>query len=351
MKVAFYPELEKLSGNPYWDMLVSGLQTRGVEIVSGGNGGRRWLLKNRGKVQVLHFHFIQQFYGYEKTRARLPWVLRFMTNLLLAKSLGYQTVFTVHDLRPTWPLLPRWVDYLGHWSAVTLCNQIIVHCRIAARSIQTIYGRKSDICVVTHANYCEYYPNSIGKLEARKILGIEDGSKVFGFFGGIRPNKGVEQLIDCFKRTNADNAILLIAGKSWPPFEYTQNLLNLAQEDRRIRMQIGFVPDERVQIYLNAMDWVVLPFREILTSGSTLLAMSFARPVIAPQSGCLPEVLKPESGIPYSPDHLDGLYEAMQKALVMDADRMGQQAFEQVRPFTLQRMADETLNVYWRGKK
>jgi len=351
MKVAFYPEIEKLTGNPYWNMLASGLQQRGVEIVPGGNGGRRWLLKNRGKVQVLHYHFVQQFYGYEKTQARLRWVLRFMLNLLFAKLLGYQTVFTVHDLKPTWPLLPRWVDYLGHWAAVNLCNQVIVHCQIAAKSVRSVYGRKSAIRIVTHANYCEYYPNLITKLEARKLLGIEDGSKVFGFLGGIRPNKGVEKLIDSFKRIDADDAVLLIAGKSWPPFEYTQNLLNLVREDQRIRVQIGFVPDERVQIYLNAMDWVVLPFQEILTSGSTLLAMSFARPVIVPQSGCLPEILKPGTGISYSPDRPTGLDEAMQKALLMNADIMGQQAFEQVRPFTLQRMADETLRVYGGEKK
>ena len=56
-----------------------------------------------------------------------------------------------------------------------------------------------------------------------------------------------------------------------------------------------FVPDGEVQHYLLAADAVVLPFKEILTSGSAMLALSFGRPVVAPH-GWVTLLISSESG-------------------------------------------------------
>src|SRR5690606_17669800 len=58
-----------------------------------------------------------------------------------------------------------------------------------------------------------------------------------------------------------------------------------AQSDARIRLQFDFIADEHVQRYFRAADLVVLPYREILNSGTALLALSFDRPVLLPRAG------------------------------------------------------------------
>ncbi len=55
----------------------------------------------------------------------------------------------------------------------------------------------------------------------------------------------------------------------------------------------GYVPDDRLDLFLNAADRVVLPYTEILTSGAAILAMSFGRPIIAPDRGALRDHVPP----------------------------------------------------------
>jgi beta-1,4-mannosyltransferase len=142
--VTFFPCVDNLAPNPYWAQLMSSLEKIGIRYSNESNNsfGRRWLFTNRGKVNILHLHYIQQFYAYEIEYARLRWVLRFARNLLLARALGYYTVFTVHNMTPTYPLRPVWVDYFGHWVAVNLTHSIIVHCCKAKELLEKTYQRQ-----------------------------------------------------------------------------------------------------------------------------------------------------------------------------------------------------------------
>ncbi|WP_242482112.1 glycosyltransferase, partial [Trichormus variabilis] len=71
----------------------------------------------------------------------------------------------------------------------------------------------------------------------------------------------------------------------------TDMLLQKIDNEPNIKFIPGFVPSEKLQIYLNACDVVVFPYRDILTSGAVMLAMSFGRACIAPRKGCIAEVL------------------------------------------------------------
>lgn len=349
MRIANYPPLNDLEANSYWAMLNGSLMDRGCQFVDGGSGGIKWLWKNRGKVDVLHYHFVQMFYAFNGTQAKLLWVLRFMRNLIAARLLGFRTIYTLHDLYPTWPLKPAWVDDLGYRAAVILTSRVIVHCQAARHAVRKMYGRKSGVYLVHHPNYCDYYPATINEAEARLRLGIRLDQTVYGFLGGLRPNKGIDGLIRAFREMKDEDAVLLIAGKLWPPYEYQETLLRLIGGDGRIRLEMRYIPDEEIQVYLKAADIVVCPFREILTSGSVMLALSFGKPVIAPAMGCIPEQLGTDCGVLYNPDDPDGLLDALQSVKGMDLNRLGRAALERVRPFTPERFARETMQVYGAG--
>ena len=118
--VAFFPSVSKMSENPYWPMLVSALGDSGVKLYHDAPDGFdvRWLFRNRKQVDVLHLHYIHQFYGTRRRgRTRLLNIIRFALNMLLARTLGFRTVFTLHNLEPTYYYEPAWLDYLGHWIA------------------------------------------------------------------------------------------------------------------------------------------------------------------------------------------------------------------------------------------
>lgn len=335
--------------NPYWPTLHSSLMGLGVEFDSSplpSGLGQHWLQANRGTVQTIHFHFVQPFYAYGGTEARLRWVARFAKNLALARAIGYRTVLTLHNLKPTTPLRPQWVDYCGHWVAVNLASCVMVHYDSARRLLAQRFGRRRNVSVVSHPSFIGIYPNTISRSDARRALGYEAEHTLFLFFGGIRPNKGIDSLISAFRRVPDENARLLIAGKVWPPETYSRALIHQAEGDRRVRLVAEFVPDEQLQLYLNAADAVVLPFREILTSGSAHLAMSFARAVVAPAMGSLVDAVAPDSGLLYEPSDPEGLYKALNRCRSSDLEAMGKRGYERVGRFTFDDLARETLRVY-----
>src|SRR5687767_9583918 len=147
MRVMWLPRGPYLTENAYWCCLRSALEDRGVvfDDSPGANLGARWLLRNRSEVQAVHLHFVQPFYHYEVIHARLRWVLRFARNLLLARMLGYRTVFTLHNLIPDYPLKPGWVDFLGHWVATNLTDRVIVHSELARNLLASRYKRRSNV--------------------------------------------------------------------------------------------------------------------------------------------------------------------------------------------------------------
>ena len=78
-----------------------------------------------------------------------------------------------------------------------------------------------------------------------------------------------------------------------------------------MRLHLGFVADEDLQVYFRAADVAVFPYRRTLNSGALMAALTFGTPVIAPAQGCLPEVVSPEFGILYDPDAEDGFAAAL----------------------------------------
>jgi beta-1,4-mannosyltransferase len=54
-----------------------------------------------------------------------------------------------------------------------------------------------------------------------------------------------------------------------------------------------------MQLYLNACDVVVLPYRSILNSAVAMLAFTFQRPVVAPRAGCLEELVEDDVGLTF----------------------------------------------------
>jgi glycosyltransferase involved in cell wall biosynthesis len=143
--------------------------------------------------------------------------------------------------------------------------------------------------VVPHGHYRDAYPNRIGKSQARSELGIPPTARVFTFVGQVRPYKNVPLLIHSFRELQDSHALLLVVGRIRGE-QLEQEVTKAAEGDPRVRLKLSYIPDDELQLYLNAADLVVLPFEEILNSGSALLALSFDRPIFVPYKGALVEL-------------------------------------------------------------
>jgi glycosyltransferase involved in cell wall biosynthesis len=349
MKVAWFPKSEDLVENPYWERLQAELQSLGVKFETSHASywtQRRWLLANRGRIQVLHFHFIQPHYISAEDRASLRRLLKFTTDLVLARVLGYHIVWTVHDLMPTWSKEPQWVERLARYIIAWLAHDVIVHCQEAKRLLAQHFRRGWRIHVLPLPSYADMHPNDISVTEARGRLQIEPDRFVAAFVGGIRANKGLKELIDAFSQFDDPRAVLLIAGRLWPPDSYVEKIKSMAQDDNRIILRAQEVPDAEMQVYINAADVLVFPFNWVLTSSSVILAMSFGRPVIVPELGCLIELAESNAGFVYKPGNMLGLTAAIEKAAAADLITMGAAAARHVNAFTWRTLALDTMKIY-----
>ena len=326
-RIAAFPR--RLAANPYCELLYDHLERLAIEVVE-GRSGIRWLVRSRGRVRVLHFHWPERHF-----RPGSPWsAVAFALRLLAARLLGYRLVWTVHNAAPHEN--PGAGDRLVRATLRRLAT-LIVHCD-AARRLLGPAGRGA--LVIPHGSYVGRYPNGIGARTARERLGLEPDARVFLAFGQVRFYKGLDALLRAFGELPEPRACLVIAGEPIGGVELPP------VADPRIRLFLRHVPDAEVQVFLNAADLLVLPYRNVLTSGAAMLALSFGRAIVAPRLGCLPELERSGAALLYDPADPDGLAAALARGLVLDPAVLGERARRFARTLSWDTIARRHLAAY-----
>jgi len=345
MKVIFIPDYRE--GNPYQKALANSLSKEDVDVKFSSAFNLFSVLRfvKNYKPDILHIHWSHPFLLASSRRWTILKSASFIGELLILKLFGIKIVWTIHNIvnhEAKFTSLELFFNRL----VARLCNKIIVHSTSAKNEVINRYGvRESLITITPHGNYISWYKNVITKSQAREQLQLITKDIAFLHFGQIRPYKGVHELIDAFKKLNYSQAKLLIAGE---PFnnEVAQNILRRCEGNEDIKTFWGFIPDDEIQIYMNAADVVVLPYKDILTSGAVILAMSFGKPIIAPAIGCIPDVLDSEGNFLYNPPENDGLLKAMGQVFNADLKKMGEHNFELAKQLQWDDIAKRTYGVY-----
>lgn len=129
--------------------------------------------------------------------------------------------------------------------------------------------------------------------QARASLEIGEDEYVFLCIGFIQRHKGFDRAVRALGMLEAPRARLDIVGSTRleePEFlAHLSELEWLANSDERVRLHTGYVSDELFDRWILASDMVVLPYREIWSSGVLERAALFDRPVIATRVGGLEE--------------------------------------------------------------
>lgn len=334
-------------GNPYQRLLAEALEQLGHQVK--GISAKELLFSwPSRRQQVLHLHWLHDFYQSKRAIKRYINLAAFVFLLVSRRMLGTRLVWTAHNLSDHESLHPR-MDHFCTWLAVRLSHGIIVHCHWARDELLRAFpsAKAERVHVIPHGNYIGVYPGDRSRAESRKTLGLTEQEVIFLFFGGIRPYKGVEELIAAFRRLPEDsNATLVIAGR---PFSQAwKTAMEQSVVDARIQLHLETIPDQQVPVFFQAADYQVLPYRRITTSGAAILGMSLQKAMIAPRLGCMQEALSDEGAIFFDPEKTDGLLLALQQAARSHsrADRMGAFNFERARSWTWESVALATHQLY-----
>lgn len=296
------------------------------------------------KVDVLQLDWPHDWYQGRNVGTRSLKRLMYRDGLRVLQSLP--VVWTAHNLvahdAPDAADEQRMLQAL-----IDVCDGIILLSSASRELLQGAYRLPvhTRLEVIHHGHYIGCYPDRMTRTEARQRLAVPPAARVVLFLGRLLPYKGLEELLAAFGAIAEGGDVLLLAGKTATP-DYAASLRRrIADIDRpelRIEVTDALVPDAELQLYFNACDLVALPFRQVLNSGSLLLAMSFGCPVVAPRLGSIPEVAWVGGWFGYDAASPRGLEDALSEALatVAASDRRAQ-----IQAFTAQRFGWHSVGV------
>jgi len=304
-------------GDAYSQSLHPALRDAGAEITEGEHS-RRWLSTNRKYFDCVLINWPSFFYstGYTRRLTVLTNFAKFMVLVCMLKLWRMPMYWTAHNLYPHEPCLVRRLDWLARIFVITFSRKVFVHGPAAEEIlIQEFPSLKRKTVVIDHGHWVDFYPNGVSRSESRLRLGLGEEEFVFLFIGVCKEYKNLDGLLRAFEKIEG-NTKLLIAG-SFTDKSYFLRIQNLVEKfpKGRVLLRSYFIPDEDIKYYLTAANAVVLPYTEILTSGSAVLALSFGRPVVAPRRGHLIDLIRNDCGVLYRIDDPEDLILAMSKCM------------------------------------
>jgi GT2 family glycosyltransferase/glycosyltransferase involved in cell wall biosynthesis len=342
VKLFYFPDYT--STNPYQRLMYRNMPE--INAKAGDLTNAIQCLENEQSEQrvTLHLHWLNPVLAECKTLEEGDKACDdFLRRLEYFVSLGGIVLWTVHNAISHDGKLFNVEQRLGQGVA-DLASIIHVHSKRLLPILADFYDiAESRVVVQQHPNFIGYHPDYVSRKIAREHHGYAETDKVFLFCGQLRPYKGIDDLVAAFTeivRKNP-NTHLLIVGKQ--VFPYSPGFLTQKFKGvKNLRIVEGHVGDADLQWYYKASDWVVLPYKNILTSGSLLCAMSFRQPCIAPKLGMIPDILKSsKSGFTYNLQNPKGLLNAMLAACdtsLEDREIMAEAAQKTVKPLTWSKM-------------
>jgi len=350
LRVLMVPDFRR--DNPYQTLLSKALEKKGI-AVDFHQGYRRVLpvfratRENSHSFDLVHLHWISPYLKGEQIFVKGVYAVKFLIDIALTRLSGLQIVWTVHNRvshNTRFPGLELWTRRV----LAKLVNKIIVHNHSSLAAIAQDYQfHPSKAMVIPHGHYREIYGPSIDQVAARQELGLPLDAKIYLNLGMLRPYKGLERLITLWQREkhSLGGGLLFIAGKPIDKAYGFQLAAQIAQT-QEIKLYPEFIESGRISLFFSAADVVVLPFTNVLTSGSLILAMSYAKPIIAPRLGGVAETIGRADQLLYDPEDKQGLLRALKKSTHTNLEQISQLVENICQKHTWEHIGEKTLKLY-----
>jgi glycosyltransferase involved in cell wall biosynthesis len=219
-------------------------------------------------------------------------------------------VLTIHDVKPHYERFVSRASFIKR--SLHVPRRLIVHYEDGKRQLANHWGIRSDhIDFIPHGIIPVQNPPNL--TDARKKLNLPQDRQIILFFGGIRPNKGLDVLIRALEIIKARNqrVLLVIAGGLLGRFSFEQysDMIKKADLSDNVQTFIQFIPEEEVDYFFAASDLAVLPYLKFeAQSGVLLRAYAHKKPVVVSNVGAMGELLSADNiGLAVEPGAVEPL--------------------------------------------
>ena len=190
------------------------------------------------------------------------------------------TVFTAHDVLPRDPR--RW-QHLAQRRLFDLVDAIIVHYEAGRHRLLEMGLPEEKIHVIPIGAYRHQAELSCPAPLIPEFARVE--CPVALFFGLIRPNKGLDVLLEAWR--GIEGAELWVVGQ--PRMDISE-LRRAAPPN--VRFVTRWMTEAEIPAIFQRADVVVLPYREIDQSGVAFTALAFGRPLLLSDAGGFPDIAR-----------------------------------------------------------
>lgn len=305
---------------------------------------------------IVHFHWIE--YIYLSHSGFIKKIIAIFSFIILTFYMRYiihtKIVITFHNVESHNQFNPKLEKMLFKY-CIRCAHAIIVHNEYSKEFLVSHYDQnqayKKKFHIIPHGNYSSYYSNTISQKDARKTLSLPSDAFVLLMFGEMRPEvKGIEDVILMLKKNmktiRKSKLYFLFAGKPKSQ-DIPRDIETIAAlYPDHIQYNFQYIPDEDVQVYLNACDVGILPYRRISTSGVLMLYLSFGKPVIVSQLSPFVELLGEEYSLYCEPQNPVSLMRTIEKARNMSLSDVSRSYKNVINCYNWDKIAKATEHVY-----
>jgi glycosyltransferase involved in cell wall biosynthesis len=322
MKILVLP-LEK--SNPYQDLLYGAMRPHGVQIsyLAGLTPSKtlnilllpaEMAIRRLGGARVVHLHWVWAF-GLDIS-PRSPLVKRateawFAIWLWTLRLLGIRLVWTAHNVLPLTPVFTN--DLRARRRLAARCDLVIAHSKATLEQLARLEIVPRRSVVIPHGPFTPTVDRA-----SLRTPGDGQGPRQLLFFGKIRPYKGIDTLLSAFAAIPPDLDVQLTVAGECTNAQLRAELAEFADRSAgRVTLQLERVPDAQLPLLLEQADAMVLPYRQITTSGSGILGLSHGRPLVVPDIPDLAEL--PDDAVLRYDGTVEGLSDALTGIAQTDA--------------------------------
>lgn len=239
---------------------------------------------------VIQYH--ESFY-YESNRNILRILSTYISFFIIYMMFYKRIEVVVHEIpHSTNSSFIYYLEYIKWF----LCPKMIFHTKQEIKDFESYYF-KLDVNKYELRSPNSYYYKFMDMTtdDARIELGLPRQKKIFLCIGFIQPHKGFDRAIRAFRKAKREDIELYVVGSlrviQDDYVAHLQDLRKMAMNAPNVHVIEKFLSDEEFDTWISASDIVVIPYREIWSSGVLGRAKLFGKTVIASDVGGLKDQL------------------------------------------------------------
>lgn len=175
-------------------------------------------------------------------------------------------------------------------------SSIFLLSEAARRDFCAAYPREAGrTALIPHGPELLFEPEGGDAAAITARYGIGPAERIVLMFGGLRPSKGVPDLVDAFALLqDRPDVRLIVAGYPSREFDAAAEIARVAALDlsERVTFDLRYLPMGELGALIRRADVVAFPYRSATSSGALALAQSLGRPVVATAVGGLLDAVR-----------------------------------------------------------